>query len=376
MAAGAVVPGERGASEGMERPTPPDTATSPALRTTKAGEMNLVELVEALLKQWKLVLAVPAGTTLAAVCLSLLTPASYTATASFVPETESIGANVPSGLMNLASQFGFDIGGNTESPRFYADVLESQTLRNHVLQASFPAPNSEGVQDSVPLIDILEIMGDTEDERLERGRRLLRNRTSIRTDNETNIVSISVETHYPSLSADVANMFIHLLNRFNFESRQSSAGQRRRFIERRMAAAEQELRDAEAELQSFLEQNRLYQDSPELMFVYERLDRQILTKQEVIATLRRSYEEARIQEVNDTPVITVIDRALVPTRKSGPRRALNVIMALFLGGMLGVTGAFARESLKRARTTHDEDFERVKSQWADIKTSLRSLLRR
>jgi uncharacterized protein involved in exopolysaccharide biosynthesis len=338
--------------------------------------MNFLELAEVLLKRWKLMAVLTGGTTLAVLVISLVTPPKYTATAAVVPEEESIRTNLPSGLLNLASQFGFDMGGGSESPAFYAEVLQSETLRNQILQSPFPDPDGEADGDSALLLDILEIEGDTEDERLERGRRLLRGRTSIRVANETNIVSISVETHDASLSADVANMFINLLNRFNFDTRQSTAGQRRRFIEERMGTAEGELRDAETELRSFLERNRLYRDSPDLMFQYERLDRQVMMKQEVLTTLRRSYEEARIEEVNDTPVITVIDEALPPQRKSGPKRALNTIMAFFLGGMLGLIGAFGREVLERARKRDEEDFERLALRWVEVKRQLRSLLRR
>jgi len=92
--------------------------------------------------------------------------------------------------------------------------------------------------------------------------------------------------------------------------------------------------------------------------------------------VRRSYEEARIQEVNDTPVITVIDRAVPPQEKSSPKRKLNVILAFLLGGVLGVFGAFGREFVERARERDEEEYEEFTSRWAAIKAELRGLLRR
>lgn len=190
----------------------------------------------------------------------------------------------------------------------------------------------------------------------------------------TGIVSLSTETHYPALSADVANLFIDLLNRFNLETRQSNAQERRRFAEERVADAERELLEAEEELKRFLERNRQFQGSPELSFQYERLQRRVRIKEEVLTTLRRSYEEARIQEVNDTPLITVIDRAVPPEKRSSPKRKLNVVLAFFLGGMLGVFGAFGREFVERARERDEEEFQELASRWAAIRAQLRSLL--
>jgi uncharacterized protein involved in exopolysaccharide biosynthesis len=195
-------------------------------------------------------------------------------------------------------------------------------------------------------------------------------------DDETYVVTLSVKTHDRFLSADVANQFIEVLNRFNLETRQSNAQERRRFIEERLSLAEDELVSAEDVLKLFLERNRLFRDSPELNFEYERLQRQVTIKQEVFTALRRSYEEARIQEVNDTPVITVIDRAVPPHRKSSPKRRLNVILAFMLGGVFGIVGAFGQEFVERARAQDEADFEEFSSRWGAIKRELVGLVRR
>jgi len=352
----------------------PETQTTGDRRESDVDEISLLELANVLLKRWKLVLALPLLAALIAAAISLVLAPMYTATASFVPETESGGMNLPGGLVGLAAQFGVSVPTEANSPAFYADVLRSRTLRDEVLSARFPDPRSEAAGDSASLLEILDIEGDSPAERLEAGRKKLGDAISVRVDNETGIVSASVETRYPALSADVANLFIDLLNQFNLETRQSNAQARRRFIEERMGEAEDELRAAEDDLQDWLERNRQFENSPELRFQYERLQRQVTIKQEVFTTLRRSYEEARIQEVNDTPVITVIDRAVPPERKSSPRRKLNVILAFFLGGVLGVFGAFGREFAERARESDKGEYEEFTTRWAAMKAELRSYI--
>ncbi len=80
--------------------------------------------------------------------------------------------------------------------------------------------------------------------------------------------------------------------------------------------------------------------------------------------------------MNDTPVITVIDRAVPPQQKSSPKRKLTVILAFLLGGVLAVFFAFGQEFVERARERDEEEFEEFSSRWAALKAELRGVLRR
>lgn len=364
-----------GASEGG-RPAPERSVRGAGRPVDEVEEISLLELANVLLKRWKLVAGLPLVVAFVTAIVSLILPPRFTAAAVFVPESDSPGLSLPGGLAGLAAQFGVSVPvGGSNSPRFYADVIESRTLRDQVLMAVVPDPRGAS-SESARLLDILEVEGDTESERLESGRRLLEANVAVRFNNETRVVKVEVETGYAQLSADIANLYLELLNRFNLETRQSNAQERRRFVEERMQEVERELRGAEDNLKRFLERNRQFRGSPELTFEYERLQRQVTIKQEVFTSLRRSYEEARIQEVNDTPVITVIDQAVPPEKRSSPRRKLMVVVAFLLAGMISVIGAFGREFMERARERDEEEYREFSSRWAALKNELRSLLRR
>lgn len=364
-------PGGRGPDRAAPAP-----GVTPARFEDEIEEISLLELVNVVLKRWKLVVGLPLLAALLAAAVSLVIPEKYAATTTFVPESEGESLSLPSGLSGLASQFGVSLpstGGG--SPQFYANVLRSRTLRDAVLRAGFPDPRTETVGDSATLLELLDVDGETEARRLEAGREQLSEITSLNVDNETSVVQVSVETRYPALSASVANLYVELLNRFNLETRQSQAQARRRFIEDRLTEAEAELRAAEEELRGFLESNRQFTGSPQLEFEHERLQRQVRIKEEVFTSLRRQYEEARIQEVNDTPVITVIDVAVPPQEKSSPRRKLNVLLAFFLVGVVAVFGAFGLEFIERSRERDEDEYREFTSRWSAIGRELRSLLR-
>src|SRR5207244_4232373 len=151
---------------------------------------------------------------------------------------------------------------------------------------------------------------------------------------------IDVDARFPQLAAAVANRFIECLNDFNTKTRESQARERRKFVEGRLADGERDLRAAEEDLRTFYERNRSWQQSPQLVFEEGQLRRQVEIRQEVYLTLRRDYETARIEEVNDTPVITVLDIAVPPERRSKPKPILVAALAFFIAAIVGVSWAF------------------------------------
>ena len=141
----------------------------------------------------------------------------------------------------------------------------------------------------------------------------------------------------PSLAAAVVAQYLEYLNEFNLRYRQSQARARRQFDERQVEEAEKILAALEDTLRRFYERNRQWESSPMLRFEENRLRRRVDVQQEIFLSLRRELEGARIAEVNDTPVLTVIEPPLAPARKSRPRR-LQWAWLAFVLSTLGVLG--------------------------------------
>lgn len=315
-----------------------------------------------LLRRRRIVMGVPLSVALIVGVISFVIPSTFTATTTFVPEVRTQG-RLPPSLASLAGQLGVSLGAEaTESARFYADLVRSRELLERILLGEYQDPReSKSAPDSTTLLRLLKVKGRDAADSLHYGVKALDNLVSVRFDNQTNIVRLSVDAHYPTLAAAVANRFVTYLNDFNAQSRQSQARERRKFIEQRLADGERELRTAEENLRTFYERNRSWNQSPQLAFEEGRLRRQVEIRQEVYLTLRREYETARIEEVNDTPVITVIDRATPPQEKSKPKRKLLVVLALLLGGIVGILWAAGAEYLDRARTEDEREYREFRS---------------
>ena len=114
-------------------------------------------------------------------------------------------------------------------------------------------------------------------------------------------------------------------------------------------------------MQEFLQANRRFEDSPELTFQRERLQREISRQQQVYTALAQSFEQARIAEVRDTPVITVLQSPFLPPGPDDRSLLLAVALGVVLGGMAGVVLAFVVEAVRRPAPGDParEDFQRA-----------------
>ena len=349
-----------GLKPGVEpsRPAPP------------SSDISLFELMTPLVRRWKLVAGTALACALTTLGLLLLQPPTYTASTTFTPENTSSTGLLSSlvGLAGLAGQLGLGSSSSSSvSPDFFVKLAHSDEVLRSTLLKGFRDPDSAGVER--PLLQLLRVKGRSPEERIQRGVLALRKLTDASSDKTTGIVTLRVKLQDPELAADVAKYLVQLLNRFNLESRQSQSREQRRFSGERLAVAEQELRTAEQAQLAFLQRNRQYLDSPLLAFEYNRLNRQVQLRQEVYQTLVKAHEEARIAEVRDTPVLTVIDSAVAPVRPSGPRRLLGTTVALIFGAGLGLALAYLSAARARVRRAPTPDYLEFRAALEEVRRS-------
>jgi uncharacterized protein involved in exopolysaccharide biosynthesis len=328
-------------------------------------------LVKTVVTRWRLTMLMPLAFAASVAAVSLVLPKRYTAVTTFVPEREE-EVGLPTGLAALAGEFGVALGsGSSQSPQFYADLIESRQILDSLLLGTFADPREDAEPgDSVTLLRLLRGQRDEEAQKLARAREKLRNNLDVRVDAQSSIVSVAITSPYPDLAADAANRITDLINGFNTTVRQSRARARRQFTEQRLGSVQKELREAERQLQAFYARNQRWEQSPQLVFEEAQLSREAQTLQQVYQTLSQEYETARIQEVNDTPVITIVEHAVPPELRSWPRRTLMVVIALVAAGIVGVLAALILDFLDRMRRAGDPDYKSLDTFWSQIRTRL------
>lgn len=118
---------------------------------------------------------------------------------------------------------------------------------------------------------------------------------------------------------------------------------------------------------------------PEVMQEYFRRYSDLMIQEEVYAFLKQQYEQARIMEVKDTPIITVLDWGKPPERKYSPRRAKLFMLGLVIGFGLGIIKCIwttLTADLFRKRERKQLLREIKNTVIGDIRSIVRLLLRR
>jgi len=88
---------------------------------------------------------------------------------------------------------------------------------------------------------------------------------------------------------------------------------------------------------------------PELAIELARLTRDVKVQETLFTVLTQQYEQAKIAEARDTPIVQVLDRAVPAERKSKPKVRQNMAIAGMLSLFVGIFLAFFLEYFERMR---------------------------
>jgi uncharacterized protein involved in exopolysaccharide biosynthesis len=292
-------------------------------------------------------------------------PRVYKAVASFIPQ----GADPSrSNLATLAGQFGVAIptSGGSQSPEFYAALVKEPVLLRRIALDTFAVAEMGGRR--VSFMELFKVEDEPPSARLEDAVRGLKDMITVSNQKQTGLIEITTTTKWPSVSLAIAKDLLDGVNEFNLHTRQSQANAERKFVETRLDVASNDLRDAEERLARFLVSNRQYISSPELSFQHGRLSREVEMKQSVYTSLRQAAEEARMREVRDTPVITVVEPPTVASRPEPRGRVVTTVLGLLFGAVLGAMLALLSAIVARRRQRGDAEVDEFIGTWTDLRS--------
>jgi uncharacterized protein involved in exopolysaccharide biosynthesis len=233
------------------------------------------------------------------------------------------------------------------------ELLGSQALLEPIVLDTLALAEEGGRR--VPLMDLLKVKAGIPAKRINLGVKALRKLITAGEDKRLSAVKLSVTTKWPSVSLALAERLVRGVNQFNLEKRKSQATAERLFVETQASEAEHGLRESEDQLQSFLQRNRSISGSPDLEFQRDRLQREVGLRQQVYTSLVQNREEARIREVRDTPVITVLEEPRLPAVGEARKSFQKAVLGGLMGGIFGIFMALVLKGVANAQKETSED---------------------
>ena len=146
------------------------------------------------------------------------------------------------------------------------------------------------------------------------------------------------------------------LNRF---LKSQTVGEKTIFIDKRIKSVRDDLEYSEQDLKSFREQNRQI-SSPALQLEQDRYGRDVEIQKGIYLTLKQQYELVKIEEVQETSIVQVLDKPQMPLGPTNKNLKLSVLLAGMFGIVLGIMIGFVRAYVHNSDMDERKKLRRVK----------------
>ncbi len=254
----------------------------------------------------------------------------YTASVSIVPSSASFSSQLSGKLGALAGLAGIgNIGASAQSQEMYKGIIHSRRLQRQLLKTEFTF-EEDGHQKTETLLDFLEIEGESPRQIWEKAFKAMNEDVIFTSINpENNILYISVTLKNPFLAAAVANKLVEYLDKIVHQQINKEYTEQYNYLKNRIKVLKDSIVISENNLKNFLKRTRDL-NAPENVIKELRLRRVLTLQSTILAELRKQEELFILQNMLNLSPVKVLDHAIVPYRKSRPRRALMLISFFFI----------------------------------------------
>jgi uncharacterized protein involved in exopolysaccharide biosynthesis len=165
-------------------------------------------------------------------------------------------------------------------------------------------------------------------------------------DRKTGVITINTKMPDPVVAATTAQKAVEYLKEYVTTYRTDKARSQVKFLFGQMSDAKSRYQSAEARLASYRDENR-FLSLQTAKIDEQRLQADYILAQNVYNNLAQQYEQAKIRVEEETPVFKTLEPAIIPLKRSEPKRTLIVIGFGLIGIIIGIAiSIFKKNALK------------------------------
>ena len=343
---------------------PPGTPFTPHYSplTMEEDTISLSDILVTLAEQLKVILLVPFITVfLTFTHVQFIKQPLYKSSSTILLPANMAGLG---GLTGLASQFGVSVPQHAEaglsSPLLFPELIKSRTFAERILDKPF---FTEKYGRELPLLEIFTTYSvDTlqldRDMLVQQAMRAFQGMVSFESQGSFSVLSI--EASEPHFARDLNKVVLDELQSLNRYFKSQNVNEKTNFINNRIKSVENDLEYSEQTLKSFREQNRQI-SSPALQLEEEHLMRDVEIQKGIYLTLKQQLELAKIEEVQETSVVQVLDGPQVPLGSFNKNLQSSVLLAGVFGVGLGILLGFLRAYVNNSDIDERRKLRRVRN---------------
>lgn len=368
-----------------------DTSIPP---TDVDDEISLLDLAITLAKHKKLILGVPLIAAVVVAVISFLIPNSYTATTQIMPPTQQSGASALLGQLGALSSLAGASAGIKNPNDTYVAMLKSRTVSDNIIKrfklqvvydTKYPSDTRKELEKVSSIISgkdgLIAIQVDDKDpkraaamanayveelqkltqvlavteasqRRLFFEKQLIQSKQAL-TESEIALKRVQEKTGLIQLDAQAQALIkagAELKGQIAMKEvelgalRTFATGNNPDYIRTQQMVGGMRAQLARIETGSVSTTK-----APEAGLEYLRKIRDLKYAETVFELLAKQFEMAKIDEAKEGSMIQVLDKAVVPDRKSKPKRSLIILLATISTGFLSILWAFITEAIQNAK---------------------------
>ena len=354
----------------------------------KCREVDIVELIKKILKEWKLLLSFCGIAGVIGIIVALSAPKTYTAQAILAPELSSGGLGVSSSIADMASNFGIDIGKKSSMdaiyPEIYPEIFAStdfllslfntpirtksdNRVRNYTEYLSketslpfwlYPKLWINGMLESREVVSASKGNSDPMKISKTENELCVNIEKSIMcvVDKKTSEITISFTDQDPLVAAIMVDTLQSRLQAYITDYRTKKARVDLEYYKRMTDEYKKKYEKAQKDYASYSDSHF---DTNLSSFAMKRdqLENEMQLQYNMYTQMAAQMNQAIARVQERTPAFSIIQRPLMPHRASSRPRSTTVLLFMFLGGVIDVLWVgFGRElfsSLKGRRTIEE-----------------------
>lgn len=376
-------------------------------QTVEDDEINLLDLVQTVVNNLRLLVLGPLAVGVATLSISFLVTPTFTAQVSFLPPQQSQG--MATSLLNTLGALGGMAGAaaGIKNPNDqYVSFLKSNSIED-------------------ALIERFKLMDRYKADYKQDARKTLEGSVKIASGKD-GIIIVSADDHDPQFAADLANAHVQELTKLMGRLAVTEAQQRRQFFEQQLKGAKDKLAAAEIALgETGVNASVLKSNPASAMAAVATLQAQVTAQEVKLGAMRgylaesapefkqamtellnlraqlakqsqdrgaepkagqgdyinryrdfkyqetlfelfaRQFEMAKLDEAREGATIQVVDAAQPPERKSKPKKALIAIIATLASGFALLLVVFVRQAFFNSSKDPEIAFkvQQIKAAW-------------
>jgi hypothetical protein len=353
------------------------------LNAPKSGEIE-IDLLELARKLWDnrmFILKVTAIFAAIGLFVAIFSAKEYTSSVTMVPQLGD-GKSKAGGLAGLAAMAGVNLGdmgggGDVLSPTIYPKIMASVPFEKELMYTKVKFDNipheitlydyytNEDYQPfslfgtikkytiGLPGVVIKAIKGEKSEKgvgsreskylRLSQKEdaiaKILSSKVSLAINEKEGTLNLTANMPEALVSTQVVEAARLLLQKYITDFKVDKVKQNLDFIQQRYNEAKRNFEQKQMQLAAFKDGNRNV-ILASAQTTGERINAEYTLLYSVYSELAKQLEQAKIKVKDATPVLTVIEPAVVPNIKNKPNRPMILVVYSFLGFFFGVVGVF------------------------------------